>query len=153
MRLEVGTSIEAVFGRIICFVYYDGPVSGLVETSGKREVYRFDMVAWDNLQDMRIFVFAAIPSTVFAAVTKRFSRGESPRWPIWVPHLDADLLGKARSAIPAAEADVVIASADALATVKLARRVVTAEDTKRVKSLVDAHASVDDWLSYLTSEQ
>lgn len=151
MTLSPGTPIEDVFGRMICFEYYDGPVGGLAEAKAGREVYRFEKVAWDAHQDLRVFLFASVRPSTFEMMVKRLAVVEPPRWPLWVPHLKAELADEVSSTVTAQRSEIVIASDDALSTIKVARRI-QAQDQKHAKDLVDTNASVGAWLHYIDSQ-
>jgi hypothetical protein len=58
------------FKRTISTAFYDGPTEGITECSQCGQVYSFRKVDWDDLQDVRIFVFAPLNSSLDAIATQ-----------------------------------------------------------------------------------
>lgn len=83
--------------KMIILDYYDGPVSGVAECEQDGQAYCFDMLDWDDQQDVRIFSLAPLASESFNRVVHLCSRQEEPRWPLWVPTRPEDF--------PASEAE------------------------------------------------
>lgn len=73
------------FSRMVVLDYYDGPVSGAAQCpSGP--AFQFEMLAWDDRQDTRVFSLAALPPENFERLTEALSRFGEPRWPVWAPN-------------------------------------------------------------------
>jgi len=73
------------FSRIIAFDYYDGPTSGVIQCKQCLDAYKFEMLAWDEGQDVRVFSLALLPSHTFTRLMKALAPLGSPSWPVWVP--------------------------------------------------------------------
>lgn len=75
------------FSRMIILDYYDGPMSGAAQCPSGL-AFRFEMLAWDDRQDTRVFSLTPLPPGRFAALTVTLSRLGEPRWPVWAPNWD-----------------------------------------------------------------
>jgi len=79
---------KSSFLKVISFGYYDGPTSGIAQCAKCSAAYKYDMLDWDEGQDVRIFSFAPLPSGIFSEIVKVCTKLEKPRWPLWVPRWD-----------------------------------------------------------------
>ncbi len=134
------------FSRIIALDYYDGPISGAAQCAQCSAEYRFEMLAWDDSQDVRIYSLAPLPPQSVAQLTAALSETGPPSWPVWVPiwKFVSEGIGEAvgqevqRILDRAGSVELVIASEDSLATIMSAKQV-TGE---RI-------AMTMDWFSFL----
>lgn len=79
------TELKSPFSKLIALGYYDGPTSGLVQCDTCSAVYRFEMLDWDEDEDVRIFSLSPLPAEAFDQIVKVCEQSSSPKWPIWVP--------------------------------------------------------------------
>lgn len=84
---ELPSLVDAAspFARIVALGYYDGPTSGVAECEHCPESYRFDMLAWDVQQDVRVYSLSALPPNSVAELVKCIPAPNPPHWPVWVP--------------------------------------------------------------------
>lgn len=61
--------------------YYDGPTSGIAQCKACSAEYRFMMVDWDGLQDVRIYAFAPLPIGSLKQVEDIFAKYGPTEWP------------------------------------------------------------------------
>jgi hypothetical protein len=73
------------FSKIIALGYYDGPTRGVTLCSICSSGYKYDMVAWDERQDVRVYVLAPISKEVFDEIANVLFESDPPKWPVWVP--------------------------------------------------------------------
>jgi len=71
------------FAKIISLGFYDGTTFGVAQCSQCSRSYRYELVAWDSGQDLRVFSLATLPQQSFSEVVKLLSRAGSPTWPFW----------------------------------------------------------------------
>jgi hypothetical protein len=90
-------AMTSPFRKVIVLGYYDGETSGLVKCANCPTSYRFELVAWDNQQENRIFSLAVIDPLVFESITQELARGGEPRWPVWVPRRLESEVGEEKS--------------------------------------------------------
>jgi hypothetical protein len=83
------------FSRILALGFYDGPTAGILQCGTCGAVYRFDMLDWDDNQEVRVFRLAALPPGSLEEAIRVFEKAGPPRWPVWIPM---------RSAFPSEEA-------------------------------------------------
>jgi hypothetical protein len=82
--LPGGPSSSSPFSRMVELDYYDGPVSGALQCRVCLATYRFEMLDWDDKQEVRIFSLAPLPQDAFAQVVREdaeFPKGSLP--PEW----------------------------------------------------------------------
>ena len=66
-KLLLRGQFEALpFRRVIATGFYDGPTDGFTECSQCGQAYSFRMPDWDDSQEMRVFAFAPIPTSLDA---------------------------------------------------------------------------------------
>ena len=144
------------FARMIILDYYDGPVSGVAEGPGG-QAFRYQMLAWDIQQDVRIFSLASLPSDSFQALVTVLSRTASPHWPVWVPGGVSDSEGDNDAAqievvLQAAEPpEWIVAWQDLKRDGLLATRLATKQDQAKMQDIefpLQEEAS-HDWFSLL----
>lgn len=76
-------SISA-FSKNIAWEYYDGPIAGVLCQSSTRLSYRYQVIAWDNMQDWRFFALSEIPSERFEKFEMSLVQlGLQPKYPLW----------------------------------------------------------------------
>jgi hypothetical protein len=123
---------------VLALGYYDGPTDGLLWEDQAGRAYRFEMLAWDDRQDLRVFRLRELPASAFAQLVDRLSRCEPPRWPLWVPSWRAEMEPPTEEALRQAGPSVwVIAAEDLLGEIVAAKPAPTS-------AAVDA-----DWFSFL----
>ena len=71
--------------EIIALGYYDGPTSGLAKCRLCSSVYKFDLLTWDDRQDVRIYAFSPLPASAFQQAIDALAPLGAPTWPVWVP--------------------------------------------------------------------
>jgi hypothetical protein len=127
-----GENVPSPFSRLVATGFYDGPTSGYTECETCRSLYQFTMLEWDAGQDVRVFVLEEKRGTSFEAIVATIaSKGEQPRWPVWVPH----------APLPAEAEEKV---AHLIANTSSARLIVAAENLVRT-ILVWRKLGPDDW--------
>jgi len=88
--LPLNSAVRSPFGKIISLGFYDGTTSGVAQCSRCSRSYRYELVAWDSGQDLRIYSLASLPQRSFDALVRLLSGATSPTWPIWMPELPSD---------------------------------------------------------------
>jgi hypothetical protein len=73
------------FSRIIALEFYDGPTSGILRCATCGAVYRFDMLDWDESQEVRVFRLASLPPGSLEEAVRALDKAGPPSWPVWVP--------------------------------------------------------------------
>jgi hypothetical protein len=73
------------FTRIIALGFYDGPTAGILQCASCGAVYRFDMLDWDDNQEVRVFRLASLPPGSLDEAIRAFDKAGPPSWPVWVP--------------------------------------------------------------------
>lgn len=73
------------FQKVIALDYHDGPTAGLLQCKECSRAYRFNMVSWDDGQNVRIFTLALLPEGSFAQLESAYAQHQAPIWPLWVP--------------------------------------------------------------------
>jgi hypothetical protein len=138
--------VKSPFARVIALGYYDGPTSGLVQCAECERAYRFDLLGWDEGQDVRIYGLAPLPATSFDRLVDALSRYQAPGWPVWVPlwqfpsGSDREALdGLTRQIIDAAAPTEFAIATEDIAGAILGGKAVTPEDVARIKG----------WFSFL----
>jgi hypothetical protein len=89
-QLLTKSAMRSPFGRIISLGFYDGTTSGVAQCLHCSRFYKYELVAWDSSQDLRIYSLAALPQESFEALLKLLSGVERPTSPIWIPILPSD---------------------------------------------------------------
>src|SRR5712692_1783644 len=77
--------VGSPFNRMISFSYYDGTTSGLTQCAVCGREYCYDLLSWDEKQDVRIFGLCSVAGGSFHELTTLCSGHETPRWPEWHP--------------------------------------------------------------------
>jgi hypothetical protein len=70
--------------RLISFDYYDGTTSGIVHLESEQLDYKYDLVAWDDKQDDRVFCLTLLGAVLDGLVDALSVLGK-PTWPCWYP--------------------------------------------------------------------
>lgn len=73
------------FSKIIVLDYYDGPISGVAQCARCDAAYVFQMLDWDEDQDIRTYSLSPLPSESFARLVQALTALGEPKWPVWVP--------------------------------------------------------------------
>jgi hypothetical protein len=89
-HLQTKSAMRSPFGRIISLGFYDGTTSGIAQCSHCSRFYKYELVAWDSNQDVRIYSLADVPQESFDALVRLLSVVKGPTWPFWVPILPSD---------------------------------------------------------------
>lgn len=84
-KLPALTNAKSPFSKLIAFGYYDGPTSGVLQCDICTKAYKFEMLDWDEDQDVRIFSLSILPNLAFAKIVEVCQHCENPKWPVWVP--------------------------------------------------------------------
>jgi hypothetical protein len=134
------------FGQTVVLGYYDGPTAGLTRCPECARAYRFDLLDWDDEQDVRIFSIAPVPLDAFDAVLKACPQSAEPKQAIWVPRWEFASESQQEAANAAIEralnraepVEAAVAVADGLGRI-LAERRIGATDLAEVK----------DWFEFL----
>jgi hypothetical protein len=71
--------------RLISLDYYDGTTSGLIRLDEAATDYRYDLVAWDSNQDIRVFCLSSLAPFAFDKAVEVISILGKPSWPCWYP--------------------------------------------------------------------
>jgi len=79
------TNAEAPFSKLLVLGFYDGPTSGILQCGTCSAVYKFDMLDWDDIHEVRVFRLASLPVDSLDQCVKALAQPKPPRWPVWVP--------------------------------------------------------------------
>jgi hypothetical protein len=117
------------FDKVVSLDWYDGITSGLAMCSQFSLAFKFDLLAWDESQERRVFAFAPLTVKIFEHIVRRLGRKETaPEWPIWYPKWPSGLPEKKllkteidKQLTSAKPPDYIIAS-DSMFTLLLAAR-------------------------------
>lgn len=72
--------------EVIALGYYDGATEGLVKDFGIFGPIYFKLVAWDELQDMKLFAATKIDKNAYFEISKLLlGHGDNVTSPVWVP--------------------------------------------------------------------
>ncbi len=85
--LSTSAKLDAPDFTVIVQDFYDGPTEGVVGCYGYGVTYKFEMLDWDDKQDIRIFRTSPLSYKYFAEIVKVYSQYDQPRWPVWMPNL------------------------------------------------------------------
>jgi hypothetical protein len=134
------------FAKILAFDYDDGPTEGLAWSEHCLVSVKFDLLAWDERRELRIFSLAPLPPHSFAEVVAACSVMGSPRWPVWVPIWR--FATEQQRLVAEQAVDNVLAGA------RPPELVVAARDLSRellaVRAVADKEmAAIDDWFDFL----
>lgn len=89
---------KSPFSKIIALGFYDGPTSGILQCDTCLNNYKFEMIDWDDNQEVRIFRLASLPEDSLVRCVKALAEIEPPRWPVWVPFFRKQPSEEARTA-------------------------------------------------------
>jgi len=129
------------FQKIVAFGYYDGPTSGVLQCADCGSAYVFEMLQWDEDQDVRVFALAPLSTATFGRVVDALSVAEPPRWPVWVP------AGSVDAAVQEEVDDNLVGAGPiqfVVAAERLDREILAAEAVDHA-----TQSQVTDWLSFL----
>lgn len=84
-QLASVTDSASPFSVVVALGYYDGPTSGVAECAQCKLAYRFDMLDWDEGQDIRIYSLAPLPPDSWDNLTKLLPDSLRPG-SVWVPN-------------------------------------------------------------------
>lgn len=87
-RTVMMLDVNLRFARVISLGFYDGTTSGLaqvLDSSGDVAWCRYELVAWDDGQDTRVFCLGSIQEEAFESAQVLLSETEEPSWPVWFP--------------------------------------------------------------------
>ncbi len=78
-----GADYPSPVEKVLALEHYDGPMEGVLQCAGG-DVYRFDMLAWDEeTQDVRIFGLSPLSRLAWDHLLALCAGHDSPRWPVW----------------------------------------------------------------------
>jgi hypothetical protein len=149
---------KSPFQKIIAFGYYDGPTAGAAQCAECLESYKYDLLAWDENQDIRVYSFAPLPSQSFQQIVKECSVLGEPRWPIWCPTWEFDLKETEerveaeikRILSRAGQVEFVLASENLAGDILSLKRL-TDKDQSKFQNFASAkdQNNIQDWLAFL----
>jgi hypothetical protein len=84
-RPETLTNSPSPFTRIVALGFYDGPTFGVLRCNACQSDYKFDMLAWDETHEVRVFRLGALPSGTLEQCVQVLGTVSPPQWPVWVP--------------------------------------------------------------------
>ncbi len=73
------------FDKLLSLGFYDGTISGIAYSEACSRCWKYELVAWDAIQKVRIFSMALIPKDAFDAIVALISPEVPPTWPVWSP--------------------------------------------------------------------
>lgn len=141
------------WGEIIALGYYDGPTTGLAKCSLCSSEYKFDLLTWDDRQDVRIYAFSPLPASTFQQVIDAMALLGAPAWPIWFPiwqvpaEEKAVIDGHISNLLGKAEMIKLVIASESLATGILSAKLLTESESALVSSGKPIHS--DDWFTLL----
>jgi hypothetical protein len=86
-ELAADSPVRSPFDKVLSLGFYDGTTSGAAQCSHCAAAYRYELVAWDSGQDVKIYSIAALPIDSFETLVTLVSAGGEPNWPLWLPKL------------------------------------------------------------------
>ena len=89
-HLPKTSPVRSPFSKIISMSFYDGTTSGIAQCSRCLRSYKYDLVAWDSGQDLRVYSLAVLPARSFDVLVKALSATTSPTWPVWFAPVPSD---------------------------------------------------------------
>jgi len=147
------------FARILALGFYDGPTSGVLQCRACAQVYKYDMLDWDEDHNIRIFRLALLPADALDRCVKILAPNGPPRWPVWVPmtpqppsqeaaaYADQEVQGLLEEAQPA---ELVVAWSGYGERVLAAKRIPAAELVRVPDWFSADNATIPaDWFSVL----
>lgn len=130
------------FGSLLAFDFYDGPISGVVRCSGTGGGFHFQMVAWDNERERRVFVLRGLPSEEMESAIRLLEAVETPRWPEWwlaTNRAEQDKKGVSeivdRVTAAAGRIEWLVVSTRLLESIELVKRIRTREERATVEHM------------------
>lgn len=78
--------MATVAPKILALSYYDGAIEGFFDDVGNDQVFYFKVVAWDQSQDKRLYVFGRVDKAIYLELLSMFANSHSPTPnPTWAP--------------------------------------------------------------------
>lgn len=72
--------------KVIALSYHDGPIEGIFNGMDDNDVYFFKVIAWDNLQDKRLFLLGKVDRLIFQELIVILKKTQvAPTAPTWIP--------------------------------------------------------------------
>ena len=144
--------------RLVAFRVYDGPTAGVVYCDPS-EAYYFQLMAWDDKQERRIFSLRPFPRDAADELVNLITTIESPRWPEWWVAGQASkeqLLRINRALLRAGQLEYIVLTKDLMKVIELCRDMKPATRTRaeRLGERQDPEAEVSrhsfaEWLDFL----
>lgn len=75
----------SILAKRIVLGWYDGPTAGVGECSACGTALVFEMLAWDELQDERVFSLATLHGGSLDELVTALEPLGLPQWPEWTP--------------------------------------------------------------------
>ena len=154
-ELHLHPASQSPFHRVLVVDYYDGPIAGLAECGVCLSEFKYQMLAWDDQQSLRIYSFAPLPRRIFAAAVSILEESGPPRWPVWVPPAGRsntkrkEVYGKLRGIIRKAFRETYVLAAHDLSETILAAKLLESRGLRGVRK--KANWSDPDWFGFWVS--
>lgn len=149
---------KSPFQQVIAFGYYDGPTAGVAQCAACEQAYKYDLLAWDENQDVRVYSFAPLPAQSFQQIVKACSVLGEPRWPVWVPKWEIEqketeekVESEVEQALAGAgQVEIILAAEDLVGDILALKRLAPA-DVSRFQALASAgnQNNLQEWLAFL----
>lgn len=132
-----------MFYRGVIHDWYDGPVSGVVQDGATGRVHLFQMAAWDDWQNERIYVLRPLASDALDRLVATWSVAGEPRWPWWMPLTFPSDAARERAS---READAIVEGAGDPESLLLSSDVLSGIGILRPLSSASVRGRVREWL-------
>jgi len=149
---------DSPFDRNIVLGYYDGPTGGVVRCGACGKGYKYDIVAWDATQEIRLYALCELAPGSFDAVEELLSATGTPRYPDWVilwstpgDELRLEFETQVNTALSsAAQVAYLVLGTTPTSTIRVHRVNARIDELLKHRPLPNTRIdSLEDWKSYL----
>lgn len=142
---------DAHMARVIALDFYDGAVGGFVEltdSSGNRGWFRYELVAWNKDQSLRVFCVATAPAVGGIIATLPEAKRQ-----FWFPQADCTVCDKLDQVRKAAGKFTAIILSDSYINDIKAMKALTSETRKRIPAELPSYddRDFDFWIAEVCS--
>ena len=85
LDISLPTASQTVFDRTVASDWYDGLTSGITKSSRLGAAFRFDLIAWGQSQEIRVFALSPLEIAAFDRIVELLPGQQEAKWPIWFP--------------------------------------------------------------------
>jgi hypothetical protein len=142
--------------RLLALAFYDGPTEGFVRGFGGDTTHFFRVVAWDESQDLRLYLLGQITQNIYQELLAILTRAGQPQLgDIWTPKWEFDdvalqsranrIVREARSALDAPS--VFVLGESLLEACKVVTPTQAQLESAKALVQLDWPGSLADWLA------